>query len=105
MIINVYIRQLSTLSHWCFRRLQQIKDVQTVLEDHNAILKVLPHLSKNHDLLVREILSFMAAMLYGGNVQVSNPSAAVCCTYYTVYSIHTYMYMYMYVIVCVFAEK
>ena len=53
------------------RQLQHIAAVQRVLEDNHAILKVLPHLSKNHDQLVREILSFMAAMLYGGNTQVS----------------------------------
>lgn len=60
-----------------FRQLQAIADVQRVLEDNSAILKVLPHLSKNQDHLVREILSFMAAMLYGGNEQVGYPVVSV----------------------------
>ena len=54
------------------RQLQVVADVQQVFEDDQAILKVLPHLSKNHDQLVKEILSFMAALLYGGNTQVKS---------------------------------
>ena len=55
-----------------YRQLKRIEDVQNALNEHGAMLKVLPHLSKNGDLIVREVLSFLAAMLFGGNDDVQN---------------------------------
>lgn len=69
-IYNIHVSP-SPFDMSVYRQLQQIAGVQMVLEDNHAILKVLPHLSKNQDKLIREILSFMSAMLYGGNTQVS----------------------------------
>ena len=52
------------------RQLLAIEDVQNALNSHGAMLKVLPHLSKPGDDIVREVLAFLAAMLFGGNKSV-----------------------------------
>ena len=54
----------------CFRALQRIEDVQCALDGQGAMLKTLHHLSKNGDNIVREVLAFSAAMLFGGNEAV-----------------------------------
>ncbi|ELT92253.1 hypothetical protein CAPTEDRAFT_194612, partial [Capitella teleta] len=52
------------------KQLKRIIDSQNALNDHMALLKVLPHLSKTGDDIVREVLAFLAAMLFGGNEDV-----------------------------------
>ena len=37
------------------------------MDKQEALLKVLPHLSKTGDDIIREVLAFLAAMLFGGN--------------------------------------
>jgi len=59
------------------RQLQRIKNIQNVLNSHDAVLMVLPHLSTNSDNLVREVLSFLVAMLYGGNKEVQACSSCL----------------------------
>lgn len=70
-----------TVFNTCYlhRILSLIGIVQESLNDHNAMLKVLPHLSKNGDDIVREVLAFLAAMLFAGNeaVQVRPLSATI----------------------------
>ena len=52
------------------RKLKKIELAQNALNSHGALLKVLPHLSKTGDNIVREVLAFLAAMLFGGNNEV-----------------------------------
>ena len=52
------------------RLLKKIEVVWYALNQQDAILKVLPHLSKTGDDIVREVLAFLAAMLFGGNESV-----------------------------------
>ena len=47
-----------------------ITDVQNAINWHSAILQVLSHLSHTRDDTVREVLAFVAAMLFGGNEAV-----------------------------------
>ncbi|PAA53234.1 hypothetical protein BOX15_Mlig001696g3 [Macrostomum lignano] len=53
-----------------YRRIAAIAQVQMALNKHDAMLKVLPHLSKQSDEIVREVLSFLANMLFNGNEEV-----------------------------------
>ena len=52
------------------RLLKKIEEVQDALNSYEAILKVLPHLSKTGDDIVREVLAFLTALLFGGNEAV-----------------------------------
>ncbi|PAA53236.1 hypothetical protein BOX15_Mlig001198g2 [Macrostomum lignano] len=52
------------------RLIEVISQVQNSLNKHDAMLKVLPHLSKASDEIVREVLGFLANMLYNGNEEV-----------------------------------
>ncbi len=52
------------------RQLRKVEEVQSALNNHGAMLKVLGHLSKTGDDIVREVLAFIAAMLFGGNENV-----------------------------------
>ena len=93
------------------RRLKRIEEPQEMLNQHKAMLNVLPHLSKTGDNIVREVLAFLAAMLFGGNeiVQVSvneipqekeNPTKKI----YWLLSFCTAWYMF-YVFMVVFESK
>ena len=44
--------------------------MQDSLNNHDAMLQVLPHLSKTRDDIIREVLAFLAAILFGGNENV-----------------------------------
>lgn len=44
--------------------------MQNAINDHEAILLVLGHLAKTSDDIVREVLAFVATMLFGGNYAV-----------------------------------
>jgi inositol 1,4,5-triphosphate receptor type 1 len=46
---------------------KRIEEAQNALDKQQALLKVLPHLSKTGDDIIREVLAFLAAMLFGGN--------------------------------------
>ena len=50
--------------------MKRIEDVQNALNGQDAMLKILNHLSKHGDLIVREVLAFCAVMLFGGNSAV-----------------------------------
>ncbi|KAI0237949.1 hypothetical protein LSAT2_011439, partial [Lamellibrachia satsuma] len=52
------------------KQLQRIENLQNALNEHEVVLMVLPHLSTQSDSLVREVLAFLVAMLYGGNEAV-----------------------------------
>ncbi|PAA53235.1 hypothetical protein BOX15_Mlig016571g1 [Macrostomum lignano] len=52
------------------RLIEVISQVQNSLNKHDAMLKVLPHLSKASDQIVREVLGFLANMLFNGNEEV-----------------------------------
>ena len=54
----------------CCRILDKIYRVQSALNEEGAMLKVLVHLAKPGDEIVRELLSFLACMLFGGNQSV-----------------------------------
>lgn len=44
--------------------------MQNALNSYGAMLDVLPQLSKTRDDIIREVLAFLAAMLFGGNNNV-----------------------------------
>uniref|UniRef100_A0A1I8G215 RIH_assoc domain-containing protein n=1 Tax=Macrostomum lignano TaxID=282301 RepID=A0A1I8G215_9PLAT len=48
----------------------RIAQVQNAVNGHQAMLKVLPNLVKPSDNIAREVLNFLAAMLYNGNADV-----------------------------------
>lgn len=50
--------------------LKKIEGVQNALNSYEAVLQVLSHLAKNNSDIVREVLAFQAAMLFGGNEKV-----------------------------------
>ena len=52
------------------RQLKRIADVQNVLGDMEAMKKVLPIMARTGDDIVREVLSFLAAILFNGNEHV-----------------------------------
>ena len=56
------------------RQLLHIKEVQIALNCHSTIIKVLPHLARRNDDIVREVLAFICIMLFNANrdVQVSS---------------------------------
>ncbi len=47
--------------------LQQILDMQNLLNTFDALPNILPHVSRNHDGIIREILCFICAMLFNAN--------------------------------------
>ncbi|XP_077987360.1 inositol 1,4,5-trisphosphate-gated calcium channel ITPR1-like [Glandiceps talaboti] len=51
-------------------QLEKICDVQNELNEHGAMLKVLPLLARTSDSLAKEVLAFLSAMLFGGNENV-----------------------------------
>ncbi|CAH1800283.1 unnamed protein product [Owenia fusiformis] len=61
------------------KKLKRIEEAQNALNEHDAILKVLPHLSKPGDDIIREVLAFVACMLFGGN---KNVQASMCDYFY-----------------------
>ena len=52
--------------------------VQNALDEHGAMLKILPHLSKTTDDIVREVLAFLAVMLFSGNQSVQVCLFKIC---------------------------
>ena len=56
-----------------------IQMVQDALDEHGAMLKILPHLSKTTDMIVREVLAFLTGMLFNGNQSVQVSLTAMCC--------------------------
>ena len=50
--------------------MKRIEDVQNALNGQDAMLKILNHLAKHSDQIVREVLAFCAVMLFGGNPAV-----------------------------------
>nr|XP_006825393.1 PREDICTED: inositol 1,4,5-trisphosphate receptor type 1-like [Saccoglossus kowalevskii] len=53
-------------------QLEKIVAVQKELNEHGAMLKVLPLLARTSDSLAREVLAFLSAMLFGGNEDVQS---------------------------------
>lgn len=58
--------QLCT-NHSITRLLAAVEDVQNALNEYGGVLRVLDHLGRNSDNIVREVLAFTAVMLFGGN--------------------------------------
>ncbi|OWF52185.1 Inositol 1,4,5-trisphosphate receptor type 3 [Mizuhopecten yessoensis] len=52
------------------RQLRVIEEVQNALNTYGAVTSVLEHLSRPQDNVVREVLSFLAALLFNGNDEV-----------------------------------
>ncbi|KAK2148285.1 hypothetical protein LSH36_505g01003 [Paralvinella palmiformis] len=52
------------------KQLLVIQMVQNALHEHGAMLKILSHLSKTTDDIVREVLAFLTVMLFRGNQSV-----------------------------------
>lgn len=61
------------------RQLKRIENVQNVLGDMDAMKKVLPIMARTGDDIVREVLSFLACILFNGNEQVQVSSMFLCC--------------------------
>ncbi|XP_077862152.1 inositol 1,4,5-trisphosphate-gated calcium channel ITPR1-like [Saccoglossus kowalevskii] len=51
-------------------RLMKIESVQNELDNHGAMLQILPLLGRTRERLSHEVLAFLSAMLFNGNVQV-----------------------------------
>ncbi|XP_076454279.1 inositol 1,4,5-trisphosphate-gated calcium channel ITPR3-like isoform X3 [Babylonia areolata] len=54
----------------CKKQLRVIENVQTALDSYNVVVSVLGHLSRPQDDLVRELLAFLATLLFSGNEDV-----------------------------------
>ncbi|CAH1798283.1 unnamed protein product [Owenia fusiformis] len=52
------------------KQLDNIRDIQNILTGHGAVVKVLPHLARYNDDIVKEVLSLLAMMLFNANVTV-----------------------------------
>ncbi|KAK0061845.1 inositol 1 4 5-trisphosphate receptor type 2, partial [Biomphalaria pfeifferi] len=52
------------------KQINRIKEVQNAINSHNVINKVLPHLSRRNDNIVREVLAFICIMLFNANRDV-----------------------------------
>ena len=62
--------------HYCVcRQLKFIETVQTALDSYDVVVSVLGHLSRPQDDLVRELLAFLAVLLFSGN---ENVQVCVC---------------------------
>ena len=59
--------------HISCSQLRRIEQAQNALNENNAMLNVLSHLGRPGDGIAREVLAFLAAILFAGNesVQVS----------------------------------
>ena len=57
-----------------YRQLARIAELQCLLVDMGAVVKVLPLLSRSNDEIARETLAFISTMLFNANevVQVSD---------------------------------
>ena len=53
-----------------YRQLKVIEDVQNALNHYGSIDGTLEHLSRPSDRVVRELLAFLAALLFNGNEDV-----------------------------------
>lgn len=53
-------------------QLKTIVQVQNALNSQNAVLAVLTHLIRNNSEITKEVLAFLAAMLFGGNEKVQS---------------------------------
>ena len=56
--------------HFTRRQLKAVERVQNALNENDLMNKILPHLSRNSDRMVREILAFLSVMLFAANVNV-----------------------------------
>ena len=52
------------------RQLAHIKDIQTAINAHDVVNKVLPHLARRSDAVAREVLAFVSIMLFNANREV-----------------------------------
>jgi hypothetical protein len=52
------------------RQLTVIHDVQLILDEMGAVIKVLPHLAKPSDRIAKEVLAFVCIMLFNANADV-----------------------------------
>ncbi|KAI0220817.1 Inositol 1,4,5-trisphosphate receptor type 3 [Lamellibrachia satsuma] len=52
------------------RQLKAVERVQNALNENDIMNKILPHLSRNSDRMVREILAFLSVMLFAANINV-----------------------------------
>ncbi|KAL3860316.1 hypothetical protein ACJMK2_010455, partial [Sinanodonta woodiana] len=52
------------------KQLNHIKEIQNAINQHDVVNKVLPHLARRSDAIVREVLSFISIMLFNANREV-----------------------------------
>ncbi|XP_053402419.1 inositol 1,4,5-trisphosphate receptor type 1-like isoform X7 [Mercenaria mercenaria] len=52
------------------KQLAHIKDIQTSINVHDVVNKVLPHLARRSDAIAREVLAFVSIMLFNANREV-----------------------------------
>ncbi|XP_071176008.1 inositol 1,4,5-trisphosphate-gated calcium channel ITPR2-like isoform X12 [Mytilus edulis] len=52
------------------KQLANIKEVQTAINSHDFVGKVLPHIARRSDAIVREVLAFLSLMLFNANRDV-----------------------------------
>lgn len=68
VVLSVDVRNVTFIC--TCRQLKRIEHVQNALADMDAMKKVLPIMARTGDDIVREVLSFLAAILFNGNEQV-----------------------------------
>ena len=53
-----------------YRQLKQVRDVQNAINEHDFVRKVLPHIARRNDNIVREVLAIISGMLLNANRDV-----------------------------------
>ena len=48
----------------------QVRDVQNAINDYDFVRKVLPHIARRNDNIVREVLAIISGMLFNANRHV-----------------------------------
>ena len=64
--------KLYGLTNECYigRQLEHVREVQNAINGHDFVGKVLPHIARRNEALVREVLSFISGMLFNANRDV-----------------------------------
>ncbi|KAL4234550.1 hypothetical protein ACF0H5_006191 [Mactra antiquata] len=52
------------------KQLNHIREIQTAINAHDVVNKVLPHLARRNDAIAREVLAFVSIMLFNANREV-----------------------------------
>lgn len=62
-----------------YRQLDVVEGVQNALDVYEAVDGVMQHLHRPEDKVAKELLAFLAALLFGGNQQVQVFKSSIDC--------------------------